>query len=481
MPCLQRTAPFNRPIRVLQFGAGNFLRGFFDWQIDLLNERCGLDAGVVVVRPSGRSAQPLLDVQGGRYTTLIRGLDDQGQPVREFRIIDCVQREIDLATMFDDYLAEARRPELRFVVSNTTEAGIATNDNDRYDDRPPASFPAKLTRWLHERYRHFDGAREAGVVVLPCELIDDNGPALKAAIAHFARRWALEDGFLQWLDLGCTFCSTLVDRIVPGHPQGEIAALEAELGYQDRFLVTAEHFYLFVIEGPAWVADTLRLQGSGLNVQIVDDIKPYKQRKVGVLNGGHTVLVPVALLAGVQSVGEAMADPALRGFLVNTLQQEIMPALPLPASELQPFADAVLRRFANPYLHHRLASIALNSWAKFAARVMPQLLRYQQLRGQLPPHLVLALAATLRLYRGDLIPLADDPALIDALRAGWQAVDDGSLTLTELVHSMLGRQAVWGQDLNATPGLTDAVAQALLQLQQQGIRACLATLEQPAG
>lgn len=481
MAYLQRKEPFTRPIRVLQFGEGNFLRAFIDWQIDLLNERCGFDAGVVVVRPTDRSSLPLLDVQGGRYTTLIRGLDDAGQPVSEFRVIDCVQREIDLTSMFDDYLAEARRPELRFVVSNTTEAGIATNDGDRYDDRPPASFPAKLTRWLHERWMHFHGAREAGVVLLPCELIDDNGAALKAAVQHFAVRWSLEAGFLDWLEQSCTFCSTLVDRIVPGYPQGEIEQIEAELGYQDRFLVTAEHFYLFVIEGPAWLADTLRLEGAGLNILLVDDIKPYKQRKVGVLNGGHTVLVPVALLAGASTVGEALQDVALRGFLVDALEQEIMPSLPLPREELQPFADAVLRRFANPYIHHRLESIALNSWAKFAARVLPQLRTYQRTRGQLPAHLVLALAATLRLYRGDLITLADDPALVDWLRRSWRAVDDGQLGLAGLVQALLARTAIWGEDLNAVPGLAEAVEQALQGIQQRGVRAVLETLKGRAG
>ncbi|MBV8034287.1 tagaturonate reductase [Roseateles sp.] len=479
MDTLHRTAPFARPIKFLQFGEGNFLRAFIDWQIDLLNERTGLDAGVVVVRPTDRSTLPLLDAQGGLFTTLIRGLDDDGQPVREFRQVECVQRELDLNRHFDDYLAEARRPGLRFVVSNTTEAGIAVNDTDRYEDRPAASFPAKLTRWLHERWRHFGGTPESGVVLLPCELIDDNGPALKAAVQHFGRLWALEPGFSVWLDQACTFCSTLVDRIVTGYPADEIAALQDELGYSDQFLVTAEHFYLFVIQGPGWLADELKLAGAGLNIKLVDDIRPYKQRKVGVLNGGHTVMVPVALLAGVDSVGAAMTDAQISAFLVDTLEQEIMPSLPLPREELAPFAAAVLRRFRNPYIHHRLESIALNSWAKFAARVLPQLLTYQARQGALPARLVLALAATVRLYRGDRIALSDDAAHLEWFAAAWADVDADRLTRQELARRVLAREALWGRDLNEIPGFTAALGAALASIDEAGMRGALHRLDTP--
>lgn len=476
MQTLRRSAPYALPIKFLQFGQGNFMRGFFDWQIDLLNERSGLNAGVVVVRPRGGSGSPLLDVQDGLFTTVVRGLDEDGTPVSECRTISCVQREINPATMYGDYLALAPLPQLRFIVSNTTEAGIAVNDSDAFDDAPPSTFPAKLARLLFERYTHFDGSLDKGVVLLPCELIEQNGPALRAAVLHFARLWQLDAGFAAWIDSACVFCSTLVDRIVTGYPQGEGAEIEAGLGYRDQFLVAAEYYYLFVIEGPAWLADELKLAGANLNIQLVDDITPYKKRKVGILNGGHTALVPVALLAGLETVGEAVNDEQVGGYLADTLAQEIIPALPLPQDELQQFARDVLLRFRNPYIQHRLASIALNSWSKFAARIAPQLLRYVEVQGRLPQRLVLALAATIRLYRGDVIALSDDAATLDWFKSAWSDVDSGKQSLAQLAQGWLANEKVWGRDLNAVPGLVQAVTTALVRITADGMRGALQAL-----
>ena len=473
---LKRSAPFALPIKFLQFGQGNFMRGFFDWQIDLLNERSGLNAGVVVVRPRGGSGSPLLDVQDGLFTTVVRGLDEDGTPVSECRTISCVQREINPATMYGDYLALAPLPQLRFIVSNTTEAGIAVNDSDAFDDAPPSTFPAKLARLLFERYTHFDGSADKGVVLLPCELIEQNGPALRAAVLHFARLWQLDAGFAAWIDSACVFCSTLVDRIVTGFPDGEADTIAADLGYTDQFLVAAEYYYLFVIEGPAWLADELKLAGANLNIRLVDDITPYKKRKVGILNGGHTALVPVALLAGLETVGQAVNDEQVGAFLADTLAQEIIPALPLPQDELQQFARDVLLRFRNPYIQHRLASIALNSWSKFAARIAPQLLRYVEVQGQLPQRLVLALAATMRLYRGDVIALADDAATLDWFKSAWADVDSGKQSVAQLAQGWLANEKVWGRDLNAVPGLAQAVTNALARIDAQGMRGALQAL-----
>jgi tagaturonate reductase len=473
---LHRDQAFKLPIRIMQVGQGNFLRAFFDWQIDVLNERCGLDAGIVIVRPTTRSSAPLLDTQDGVYTTLIRGLNEQGQPVKEYRKIQCVLRELHLLSMYDDFLALAREPLLRFVVSNTTEAGIAVNDCDAYNDRPPLSFPAKLTRWLHERFRHFKGATSKGVVLLPCELIDNNGLELKSAIAHYTRLWGLESEFQTWLDQACTVCSTLVDRIVTGYPSDEISAVEQELGYRDDFLVAAEYYYLFVIEGPAWLGKELKLENSALHVQLVNDVKPYKQRKVGILNGGHTCLVPVALLAGLRTVGEAMNDAEINRFLVNALDDEIIPALPQDPEELKRFAADVLRRFRNPYIKHRLESIALNSWSKFAARVMPQMLTYQATRKSAPPHLTLALAATMHLYRGNIIPLADDSANLLWFNSAWSRQQERQGSWGELARECLANQALWKQDLSLVPGLVEALAGALEIIDTKGVRAALQSL-----
>lgn len=474
MEQLRRGAPFALPIRILQFGQGNFMRGFFDWQVDLLNERTGLDAGVVVVRPRGGSSAPLLDTQDGLFTVLVRGLDEAGRPVKDYRRITCVQREIDPGTMYADYLEQATNPDLRFIVSNTTEAGIAVNDSDRYADAPPAAFPAKLAQLLFARYLAFEGAHDKGVVLLPCELIDKNGEALKNAVLHYARLWQLPAGFADWIGGACTFCDTLVDRIVTGYPAADAAQVEQELGYRDPFLVAAEYYYLFVIQGPDWVGRELKLDGAGLNVKLVDDITPYKKRKVGILNGGHTTLVPVALLAGLEAVGPAVDDPQVGAFLRAAIGAEIIPALEMDRAGLDAYAADVLRRFRNPAIHHRLASIALNSWAKFAARVVPQIVRYAALHeGRPPRRLVLAMAATMVLYRGRVIDLADDAATLTWFRAGWAQVDAGTWTLDELARAWLANAALWGRDLNAVPGLQALLAADLRAIETHGMRAVL--------
>lgn len=445
-------------IRVLQFGQGVFLRGFADWVIQVLNDRQGLGAGVVIVRPTSRSTAPLMTAP---YHVLLRGLGDDGQPLKQWQRIDCVQRELDPARHWDEVLALAAEPALRFVVSNTTEAGIAVNDDDCWDDHPPRAFPAKLCRWLHERWRRSG----AGVVLLPCELIEANGPALRAAVLHFARLWSLEPAFLAWLDRDCLFCSTLVDRIVSGAPaDDERAGLEAELGSPDPFMVCAEPFHSWLIEGPDALAGELRLAGSGLDVGLVSDLRPYRQRKVGLLNGAHTLMVAPGLLMGVATVGGAMRDETLAGFLHAALQQELIPALPLPPEQLQPFAEATLRRFRNPFVQHRLASIALNSWSKFATRLLPQLLRGRELTGGWPPRLVLGLAALMHLYRAPSLRPTDAPGHLS-----WFA-ERGALPWTELALGWLGRDELWGRDMTDLHGpLTEALERIALDGMRQAL------------
>lgn len=277
------------PERIIQFGEGNFLRAFVDWQIDLLNEHTDLNAGVVIVRPIQSDFPPSLSTQDGLYTTIIRGLNEEGEAVSDARLIRSVNREISVYSQYDEFLKLAHNPEMRFVFSNTTEAGIGYHAGDKFDDAPAVSYPAKLTRLLFERFTHFNGAADKGWIIIPCELIDYNGDALRELVLRYAQEWALPAAFIAWLNNANTFCSTLVDRIVTGYPRDEVAELEAGLGYHDSFLDTAEHFYLFVIQGPKSLSAELRLDKYPLNVLIVDDIKPYKERKVAILNGAHTV------------------------------------------------------------------------------------------------------------------------------------------------------------------------------------------------
>ncbi|AFR01951.1 tagaturonate reductase [Pectobacterium sp. CHL-2024] len=470
------------PDRVIQFGEGNFLRAFVDWQLDLLNEHTDLDAGIVVVRPIDSDFPPALDTQDGLYTTIIRGLNEQGEAVREPRLIRSVNREINVYRQFDEYLALAHDPNIRFVFSNTTEAGISYHAEDRLSDAPPVSFPAKLTRLLYERFCHFDGAADKGWVLLPCELIDYNGVALKELVLRYAAQWKLTPTFTTWLNDHNTFCSTLVDRIVTGYPRAEVEALQQEMGYQDTFWDTAEHFYLFVIQGPQWLAEELRLNKLDLNVRIVDDIKPYKERKVAILNGAHTALVPVAFLAGLDTVGESMNDALIGKFVEKTIAEEIVPVLDLPHDELTSFAQAVLSRFRNPFIQHQLLSISLNGMTKFRTRILPQLLTYRERHGELPARLTFALAALIAFYRGErsgegdalqTYPLQDDAHWLERYSTLWAGVKENTVSLAELVNVVLRDADHWEQDLTQVPGLAAQVTEQLQTIVERGMRAAV--------
>ncbi|MBA7843484.1 tagaturonate reductase [Klebsiella sp. RHBSTW-00484] len=467
------------PTRVIQFGEGNFLRAFVDWQLDLLNEHTDLAAGVTIVRPINTEFPPSLNTQDGLYTTVIRGLDERGEAVSEARVIRSVNNEINPWQDFADYLALARNPEIEFVFSNTTEAGISYHAGDRPDDMPPVSFPAKLTQLLLERFRHFDGAADKGWMMIPCELIDYNGEALKALVLRYAQEWQLPAAFSDWIETANTFCSTLVDRIVTGYPRDEAQTLEAELGYHDAFLDTAEYFWLFVIQGPQTLAKKLCLDRCPLNIRIVDDIRPYKERKVAILNGAHTALVPVAWLCGVDTVGEAMRDEAIRRYVEQTIGEEIIPALDLPADELQQFADAVTGRFLNPYIRHQLLSIALNGMTKFRTRILPQLLTNIRQHGTIPPRLTFALAALIAFYRGQrdgkTYPLQDDDVWLTRFAEGWTQVARGR-PLQDLVVEVLQDKAHWGEDLTAIPRLAEQVTRYLEVMLSAGMREALARL-----
>ncbi|HBV6391483.1 TPA: tagaturonate reductase [Klebsiella aerogenes] len=462
------------PERIIQFGEGNFLRAFVDWQIDLLNEHTDLNAGVVIVRPIASDFPPSLSTQDGLYTTIIRGLNEKGEAVSDARLIRSVNREISAYHDYDEFLRLAHNPDIRFVFSNTTEAGISYHAGDRFDDAPAVSYPAKLTRLLYERFSHFAGAADKGWVIIPCELIDYNGEALRELVLRYAREWALPAAFAAWLAEANTFCSTLVDRIVTGYPRDEAEQIETQLGYNDAFLDTAEHFYLFVIQGPKSLAAELRLDKLPLNVLIVDDIKPYKERKVAILNGAHTALVPVAWQAGLDTVGEAMNDVEVCAFVEKAIYQEIIPVLDLPRDELESFASAVTGRFRNPYIKHQLLSIALNGMTKFRTRILPQLLAGQKQSGKLPARLTFALAALIAFYRGErngeVYPVQDDAEWIERFQSLWAQHRDGQLATRDLVTSVLSVETHWQQDLTKVPGLTAQVTADLEAILRDGMR-----------
>jgi tagaturonate reductase len=479
------SAPNHRPERILQFGEGGFLRGFVDWMIHRLNQRGLFEGSVVVVQPLATGLVDELNRQNGFFTQILRGVVD-GEVREEIEIVRSIRRGINPFTDFAGYLACARNPDLRFIVSNTTEAGIACHPDDRIDAEPPVSFPAKLTRLLLERHHVFGGSAASGLVVLPCELIEFNGTNLRRCVLETAAKWKLDDAFVAWVDKHVVFCNTLVDRIVTGYPRDEAAALCARLGYEDALLNTSELFHAWVIEGPASLADELPFAKAGLDVVFTSDYKPYRDRKVRILNGAHTATVLAAHLAGHDLVKQMLDDALFAGFLRRALNDEIIPTLDLPRSDLDAFAAAVLERFANPFVKHALLSISLNSTSKFTARVLPSLQGYLARRGALPPCLVFSLAALIAFYRGtelrdgaligrrpagDTYPIKDNPEVLAFFREVWSAADTSPAAVAKAV---LAHTPLWGgQNLDSVPGLAPAVAADLAAILGAGVRAAL--------
>ena len=352
------------PEKIVQFGGGNFLRGFVEWMVERLNSETDFAGSIVVVKASPHRGSSdvygQLTEQDGLFHLLLTDSQD-GQAIMHTQLISSISRVINPYEQFANYLALARQPEVRFVVSNTTEVGIVFVDSDKRDDQPPATFSAKLTLFLYERYCHFAGAADKGWIILPCELIADNGAKLKECVLAYAQLWQLEEGFRVWLESDNIFVNTLVDRIVTGFPHERAEAVCEQLGFADKLLVEGEQYHSWVIEAPDWVQQEFPTHQTDLNVKFVADVQPYRELKVRILNGAHTALVPVAYLAGLRTVREGVEDEMIGRFLDRLLFDEILPTLSVPAAERERMARDVLHRFRNPYLHHQLLTISLNS------------------------------------------------------------------------------------------------------------------------
>lgn len=464
------------PEKVLQFGEGNFMRAFVDWQIHTMNQQTDFNGGVVVVQPLANGLAEMLNDQDGLYTLYLQGIKD-GKAVKEHEVINCITRTLNPYDQHDEYMKLAENPELRFIVSNTTEAGIAYEASDKLTDSPQSSFPGKLTALLHRRYEHFNGDSSKGFIIIPCELIDRNGDELKKVILKYTELWDLGEGFVQWLNEANTFCCSLVDRIVPGYPRDSIAEITEELGYEDKLVVVGEQFHLWVIEGPQWIKDEFPAELAGLNVLVVDDMTPYRTRKVRILNGAHTALTPVAYLYGIDTVAEAIEHEEVGPFVKSLIYEEIIPTLDLPVEELNSFADAVLERFLNPYVQHYVMSISLNSISKFKTRDLPSLLQYVESKGQLPEKLVFSLSALISFYSGrrgeESIQLADDADILEWFASLWGACDGTDVALHALTADVLAATNRWGCNLNEVALLTDKVAEGLIAIEKLGIKQAL--------
>lgn len=457
----------NRPVKVLQFGEGNFLRAFADWIIDKLNEDTEFNGDVQIVQPIARGMGDLINEQEGLYHVALNGLRD-GKPVKELRLIQSVKGVINPYEDFEAYLQTAENPDLQIVLSNTTEAGIVFNSEDTDPETLPSSFPGKLSIWLYRRFKHFNGAPDKAVTVIPCELIDRNGGKLREVIVQFIQLWKLPESFLNWIEHHTTFCNTLVDRIVPGFPKENIDEIQEAIGFEDNLVVTAEPFHLWIIEGPDSVRDLLPTEKAGLDVLFVKDQAPYRTRKVRILNGAHTSIVPVAYLHGLRTVRDSVEDPFSGAFLKEAIDQEIIPTLDLPQSELNQFANSVIERFRNPFIRHELKSIALNSISKYKVRVLPSVLEYVDRFGKLPERLVFALACLIRFYqgewRGESLPVNDDDDVVKFFQASWSTAD-----ARKVVMLVLSNTALWDRDLTSVPGLSTTVASYLDALQHHDV------------
>ena len=455
--------------KVIQFGEGNFLRAFIEWIIWKTNQKTDFNGSVVVVQPIEKGMVEWLNEQDGLYHLNLQGLLN-GETVNSLDMIDVISRGLNPYTEFDKYLALAEQPEIRFVISNTTEAGIAFDPACKLDDKPASSYPGKLTQLLYHRWEHFKGDPKKGLIIFPCELIFENGKHLKECIRQYIDLWNLGPDFSAWFEGACGVYSTLVDRIVPGYPRDNAAELCERAGYDDHLLDKAEIFHLWVIEAPKEVAAEFPADKAGLHVLFVPSEAPYHERKVTLLNGPHTVLSPVGYLSGLNTVKECCEDPEIGAFVKKVMYDELLPTLNLPKAELEQFAGDVMERFRNPFVKHFVTSIMLNSFPKFKTRDLPGLKTYLDRKGELPKGLVLGLAGICTYYKGgkrgeDEIVPNDDPKILELLKDLWATGD-----VRKVASGVLADDFIWGEDLNLIPGLTDLLAADLALIQAKGMR-----------
>ncbi len=475
------------PVKVLQFGEGNFMRAFVDYFFDISNEKAGFNGKVALVQPISQGLTELVNKQEGLYTLYLRG-SENGQKVDAKRVIsacDCCLNPYDKEGL-DRIMEIAESDDLDIIASNTTEAGIAYDPSCKFEDQPAASFPGKLTQVLYRRFK----AGKKGVVVLSCELIDNNGKELLKCVNQYIDQWGLEEDFKTWVNNDNIFCSTLVDRIVPGRIRDakEVEKLEEENGYHDELIDVGEIFGVWIIEGPEGLEDRLPFKKAGVNVHVVPDVMPYKHRKVRILNGAHTGFVLGAYLAGQDIVRDCMQDEDISGFMNKMLSEEVIPTLTdhLDENDLNEFAAAVKDRFNNPFVNHELMSISLNSTSKWKARNMPSFLQYIDKNGKLPVCLTMSLAAYIAFYSNDVQELTDNGLVCKRPAGNTYTVSDDRWALEffyehrndseeDLVKAVLANEKMWDRDLNKIEGLTDTVIADLKLIRTEGAKKAYAS------
>ena len=463
-----------RPVKIMQFGEGNFLRAFVDWIIQSLNDDGAINADVVVVQPMPFGRVKELKEQDGLYTLRLEGIDN-GEKVKNSRVIDVIGDLLNPFEEYEKYLSYGESEDLQIIISNTTEAGIAVDPSDTDLTVCPKSYPGKLLALLKRRYDRFKGDMNKGLAIIPCELIDNNGDELYRCLTELAKINKMDANFIEWLQKANHFTSTLVDRIVPGYPKGEIEAIQKETGYIDNNVVKGEIFHLWVLKKEPFVQKVLPADSTGLNVIFADSIKPYKQRKVKILNGSHTAMVPVAYLCGIDTVGEAVNDPVIGKFVHDFVFDEVNPTIDLPQDQMVAFANSVIERYKNPFIRHELMSIALNSTTKFRTRLLPTLEDYIRITGKLPLHLLFSFAAIVEFHKGlrgeEKIALNDDPALLAHWAELWSEFKGD---YTDLAKKALAWKDAWEVDMNTLhPEITATVAKYLEDIDKNGMKAAV--------
>jgi tagaturonate reductase len=467
------------PEKIIQFGEGNFLRGFTNWMFSRMVDAHLFDGSVVVVQPIKTGRIDALNAQEGLSTLIMRGCKN-GVPCEEIEIVKGISRGINPYTHWEDVLKCAENPHISLVISNTTEAGITFTPSDNYNDAPPSSFPGKVLVYLHRRYQFFNGDTAKGLLFLPCELNENNGDLLKTTVLQLAEQWGLDADFIRWIKESNHFLNTLVDRTVPGYPKDEATVLEKKLGYRDGLLNVTEMFHLWVIEDPKGLTECLPFEKGGFNVKRVTDITPYRAVKVRILNGGHTASVPAAFMRGLDTVDEMMRDNVMGKYVRQIILEEIVPSLDGDAAEFEAFAHEVVRRFENPLIKHYLSSILLNSISKYKARVIDSIAAYYTKFKKPPALLSYSFAALIALYQsgeiqgnslsvphnGETIVIQDDAQSLAFFADAWKEYKK-TPDIKKLTDAVLSNTDLWGRDMTAFDGLPDKVADCLTEILSQ--------------
>ena len=472
----KRTAEkVERPVTILQFGEGNFLRAFVDWQIDIANEKGVMNAGIAICKPRAASGEGVgtierLQQQDGLYHTYLEGVENR-EVKREVRLIKSVMDAFNPYEDYAKYESYILSPELKITISNTTEAGIRYEEGDDLTACPPKSYPAKMTALLYKRFKHFNGDPDKGLVIICCELIENNGSMLHDYVIKHAEYHKLGQDFIDWVEANCYFCDTLVDRIVPGFPHDTINAIQQEIGYEDNLVVKAELYHLWAIGGPGYkrVMEVLPLDKAGLHVIFMPSIKQFRDKKVRILNGSHTGMVTMALMMGCETVMDAFNTPAIERFVNNMVAEEVIPMIEEDQEELKEFAASILERFYNPYIKHLLKSISLNSLSKWEARNYPTVKDNWFKAGKVAEHECLTFAALMAYYSPKSGFEPDDTAeFVAYIRNNWNS-EDLEGTITKIVKE----GGIFTVDFSEVPGFVPTVAKYLKDIEERGMAAAL--------